>query len=216
MDRLIAELTTVPGVLGGYVFNSKAGVVANNLPPIFKSVKLTDMGKLLVTMYNTGRVNFNDTSEIFLCYEESAVVVREAVKDNYLIVICDSGVNFNLLTMSVNLVTKELARHVEDELDFIEAEEVPDRSAAFTAEDLLKSGPLAESLSGMKTCLAKVMGPISRIIFIDALNEWLNSNQPSFSTMSELIDILCREINNQEKVRYFIKLIIPYVEPSKK
>lgn len=216
MDRVIEELKSVPNVMGCYVFNSKAGIVANNLPPVFKTTKLTDMGKMLVSMYNTGRVNFSDISEICLCYQESAIIVRESSGNNFLIAICDSSVNFNLLTMSVNLVMKELSDLDEDDVDFIEAEEIPGTNRAMTAEELLKSGPMAESLNGMRTSLAKVMGPIARIIFVDALNEWLNSNKPSFSTMSNLIDILCREINNPEKVRYFIKLIIPYVEPGKK
>ena len=88
MKQVIEELKAIPGVVGGCIFDSRKGIIANNLPPIFKEAKLSNIGKLLSKMYASGKNNFSDITEISLYYEESVVIVREASANMFLIAIC--------------------------------------------------------------------------------------------------------------------------------
>ena len=210
MKQVIEELKAIPGVVGGCIFDSRKGIIANNLPPIFKEAKLSNIGKLLSKMYASGKNNFSDITEISLYYEESVVIVREASANMFLIAICDPSVNLNLLSMSLNLIMDDFSS-----LSGISAESPePLAEKKFTADEILQSGTMANDLNGMKSALAKVMGPRAKIIFIEALEEWLKRDTPSYASLENLIGILDKEISDADKAAYYRELILPYLEPK--
>lgn len=210
MKQVIEELKAIPGVVGGCIFDSRKGIIANNLPPIFKEAKLSNIGKLLSKMYASGKNNFSDITEISLYYEESVVIVREASANMFLIAICDPSVNLNLLSMSLNLIMDDFSS-----LSGISAESPePLAEKKFTADEILQSGTMANDLNGMKSALAKVMGPMAKIIFIEALEEWLKRDTPSYASLENLIGILDKEISDADKAAYYRELILPYLEPK--
>ncbi len=213
MKQVIEELKAIPGVVGGCIFDSRKGIIANNLPPIFKEAKLSNIGKLLSKMYASGKNNFSDITEISLYYEESVVIVREASANMFLIAICDPSVNLNLLSMSLNLIMDDFGSLSGIDMRPVESPEPP-AEKIFTADELLQSGPMANDLNGMKSALAKVMGPMAKIIFIEALEEWLKRDTPSYASLENLIAILDKEINDEDKAAYYRELILPYLEPK--
>ncbi len=204
MNRAIKQLRKVPGVIGGFVFNAQKGIVANSLPPTFRNIRLLEIGMNLSTMYGAATENIVDVYEISMAYENTDIIVRKVTEPIFLILICDPSIEFKYLNPTLKIAVDAIEKRARE--DFREV----------SVEEVLESGPMSYALNGMKTSLATVLGPFSKIIFMDAMNEWLNENQPSFTTLSKLIDILVREIKDPEKVRQFIELIIPYVEPGKK
>lgn len=215
MKQVLEEVKAIPGVVGGFVFNSRKGVAANNLPPVFKEAKLLNIGKMLSKMYLSGKTNFSDITEISLYYEESIVIVREAAPELFLIVISDPSVNLNLLTMSLNLIMDDFNTLTELDLGPIQGEKAASApKKTVTAEEVLQSGPMSGDLNSMRAALAKVMGPMAKIIFTDALNEWLQSDTPSYAALEHLVVILEREINDSDKSAYYRELILPYLEPK--
>ena len=217
MKQVLEEVKAIPGVVGGFVFNSRKGVAANNLPPVFKEAKLVNIGKMLSKMYLSGKTNFSDITEISLYYEESVVIIREAAPDLFLIVISDPSVNLNLLTMSLNLIMDDFNTLTELDMEPIQGAKTGSGAAPkkiVTAEEVLQSAPLGNDLNSMRAALAKVMGPMAKIIFTDALNEWLQSNMPSYAELGRLVAILEREINDSDKSAYYRELILPYLEPK--
>ena len=110
MDNVIEDLKSISGVLGGLLYNSQKGVIASNLPPIFKIENLTEIGKMVSKIYGTGSGNFTEITEISLYYEESVLIVKEVSEGVFLIVLGDPSSNINLLTISMNLVTENLRK----------------------------------------------------------------------------------------------------------
>jgi len=47
MQQALNDLKAIPGVVGAAIFHAQQGVLANNLPSIFKQEKLAGIGKLL-------------------------------------------------------------------------------------------------------------------------------------------------------------------------
>ena len=104
-----------------------------------------------------------------------------------------------------------------DTLPEANTESVPENKIVMEPEeklrpdDLLNAGPMAGSLQGMQTSLAKVIGPIAKVVFIEALEQWIDTDKPGFSTLSNLVKILRKEINDPEKFNAYQKRIMQYI-----
>lgn len=220
MNQVLNEFKTVQGVTGAYVFNVKGLVMANNLPALFKEAKLLNMGKMLSKIFSAGRLTFPDITEVFLSYEESIVVVREIVEKVYLIVLCEPSLNVNLVTLTMNLAMDDLRENIAsapaapvrqpEAPPAVEKPSPVERTSGQkkgAAKEMLKAGPLVPFLQAMLTALAKVMGPMARIILEESLEVWQAVCQPSYDTLPKLVDILTLEIKDPEKVSSFREMV---------
>ncbi len=216
MNQVIDELKSIPGVIGGFVYDSQKGILANNLPSVFKVPKLEKLGKNLEKIYQNAGKNFSDIMEISLYYEESVLIVRKTVTDVYIVIMGDPSLNINLLTMSLNLVMEEPDAFSEPDIQVEKSfeSEVSDETEEkkVNAEDLIASGHLAPTLQGMQSCLARIMGPMAEFIFKDAVQEWLKKNKPEKSNLQSLINLINDEIGDPEKILHYKALITPYIQ----
>jgi len=92
-----------------------------------------------------------------------------------------------------------------------EEESFDKSNPAIDSERLMISGSMAKVLQELQFTLAKVIGPIAKIIFMDSLKEWIATDHPDLSTIPNLVDIVCREINDPEKFNIYRKKITPHV-----
>jgi hypothetical protein len=215
MNQVLEDIKAIPGVVGGFIFNARSGIAANNLPPVFRETKLITIGKAGSKMYASGKSSFSDVTEISLYYEESIVIVREIADGLFLVMICDPSLNINLLNMSVKLIMDEFKVPAAGDVQAAGNKEASVQEKKVTVEELLQGGPLADALNGMRTSLAKVLGPMAKIIFIDAVNVWLKDNKPSFSTLGNLVEVLNKEISDPQKINFYKQQILPYLTPRK-
>jgi hypothetical protein len=51
----------------------------------------------------------------------------------------------------------------------------------------------------MQTTLAKFLGPMAKIIFLECVEKWLQDQQPAKSTLPQLVDIVAAEIGDPAK-----------------
>jgi len=214
MDRVLDEIKSIPGIIGGFVYNSQKGIAASNLPMIFKQDRLQTIAKMLIKMYSSGSTSFPDIFKISIYYDESILMIRNIEASTYLIILCDPSINENFLAMSLNLIMADLKKNLVSQLSAVSEnpEENKPEESKIDGEKLLNQGPMSEALKEMQTALSKIAGPMSKIIFIDALNEWGKTGQPSFSSINDLIKILENEINDSEKMNYYRDLIKPYIK----
>ncbi len=94
---------------------------------------------------------------------------------------------------------------------FDEPPEDQTTDAQITAEQLLDSDPLAETLLKMKEALGKIMGPIAELVFTDSLNSWIETGQPSPSSLPSLLLILDNEINDPEKITKYHEMVDSFI-----
>ena len=76
MDNLLEELKVIPGVVGGYFIHPQKGVLASNMPSMFKQEKIIEISKQLIKIYSAGRMNFSDISETIINYEEMVLIAK--------------------------------------------------------------------------------------------------------------------------------------------
>jgi hypothetical protein len=140
-----------------------------------------------------------------VCFEEATALCRQLRPGDFLIMVCDSSINMNLLTMSLNLAietydSNRTTQHPSDAID----ERAP------TPEQLKKlqtCGPLAKPLQAMSSELFTVMGPMASIVFEEILLDWATSEPPSPSRLPALLDGLCTETNDLEKAQHYRHLV---------
>lgn len=235
MEKLLEELNRTEGIMGSYVLSLKKRVIANRMPPVFTSTKLLNIGRLLAKIYLAGKMSIRDISEITLFYQESVITIREISEQMYLMVMYDPAMRMNHLFTSVNMIMTDLKQLADQSAaaDFPHAEKIihtePDTGPSTEIDDfpenaidendpaiidpdtLISSGPMAGVLQEMQTALTKVIGPIAPILFTAALKEWIAIDQPDFSTIQGLVDILRKEINDPERFDTYRKNITPYI-----
>jgi len=220
MDQIFKELTSAPGVIGAFIYNRDSGIQEKNMPAVFKDGKLIRIAKSLIKIFSAGEKGFSDLAEVSLYYEESIVIIHEPVDRHYLIVFCDTKSKLNLLKRPINQIKDDLKQAIETlpeikknkPVTAVKTSSVNLYNNKFQAEVLLNSSPMSKSLQVMRVSLVKVMGPVAKIIFIDALNNWMETDQPSFASIPSLIDILGNEINDTAKFKDYRGGIVPYIE----
>jgi predicted regulator of Ras-like GTPase activity (Roadblock/LC7/MglB family) len=235
MEKILKELNQTPGIMGSYAFSLKKRVIANKMPPVFTNAKLLTIGKLLMKIYLAGKMSLKDVSEITLFYQESIITIREIVKETYVVVLYAPSMDIEILSMSLNLIMEDLRRLADkhrptdlakeenispesdhqlkskSEFNTIEEAIEDKESVVIDPDTLISSGPMAGVLQEMQTALTKVIGPIAKIIFTDALQKWISTDQPDFATIQGLVDILEKEINDPEKFDVYHKKVTPYI-----
>ncbi|MBU1013797.1 MAG: hypothetical protein KKG99_12395 [Bacteroidetes bacterium] len=215
MNTVLDEIKTIPGIIGGFVFGVTHGIQMNNLPPVFKEDNLNKIGKVIDKIYRSSKAGSPDITELSLYYEESTIIVRPLGKTSYLIIMSEPSLNQNLITMSMSMVADEIIQMGET---FDRAAENRDSNTQaqpvkkeISIEEIINNSPISEQLSGMQAALLKIVGPMAKIIFKDAIKAWIGSNDPSESSLPRLVEILLNEINNSEREEKYINLIAPYV-----
>lgn len=205
MQQLIDDMKAIPGVIGACTFNSQDGIIENNLPSLFKHDRLGNTAKHLAKIHAAGRLNFPDLTEVMISYEESVVVFRQVDLNNNLITICDPGINMNLLGMSLNLAIENVQPAPEKE-----SRSKPVKKASAPAPDidtLLNKGPTAQPLQTMLKLLTKVIGPMAKIVFEDAVIRWAPDSAMKKGSLSKLLEIICQEIGDKEKGAEYRELV---------
>ncbi len=208
MQQLIDDMKAIPGVIGACTYRSQEGIIDNNLPTLFRGERLHDTARHLAKIHAAGRLNFPDLTEVLLNYEESVVVFRQINSDDFLVTICDPGINMNLLGMSLNLAIENLPATADSTPAPVSpAEEKPAARPSPDLDKLLKSGPMAQPLQTMQKLLTKVIGPMAKIVFDDALARWVGTSENRKGSLSKLLEIVCQEIGDEEKSREFRELV---------
>jgi predicted regulator of Ras-like GTPase activity (Roadblock/LC7/MglB family) len=209
MQQLTEDLKSIPGVIGAAVYRSKQGIIANNLPSLFKQERLNDIAKLLVKINSAGRLNFPDLGEVLISFEESMLLCRQLAPQDFLVAICDPSINMNLLAMSMNLAVEEFSRNQPTAATTTPqtTTQAPSRPAPVDLDAIRASGPLAMPLKVMEELLSEVMGPMAGIVFEDALASWSKAAVPATGTLPKLLEILYHEFGDDDKAKVYRDMV---------
>jgi hypothetical protein len=143
---------------------------------------------------------------------------------SYLILLCETRINIELLGMSLNLSLEDARDRVVQQIQDMDSPvESPITPVALPVhppvvidhrKDLLtiQSTPLEEVLQGMQACLAKVIGPIAQIVFQDAMRQWRQHTPTNPNDLPVLMNMLLSEIDEPDHKRRYQQLVTHYIE----
>ncbi|GAB4175448.1 MAG: hypothetical protein Tsb0017_26810 [Geothermobacteraceae bacterium] len=203
MQNLVTEIKAIPGVIGACCHHSQQGLVANSLPGLFKPDKLAAMGKHMARLLAAGRLNFPDLNDMVLQYEETTIVGKSIDQNLVLAVLCDPGINMNLLTMSLNLAMENLSLDRQPPV----SSTLPPPAGTGSQAASQPAMAITKEMEAMKTALSKVVGPMASIMFDDALREAADFGESGNTLLARLQAILTREIGDEEMAARYRQLV---------
>ncbi len=205
MKEMLDDLKELSGVNGACLFHSQNGVIESNLPAVFTQEKLAEIAKWLIKLLGAGRMSFSDLTDLVLQYDESAILARQINDSMVIFLMCDPGFNQNLVTMSLNLLQQEMQNAT-----FPAASTVTQETSAAPSPNRIDY-KVSRVLEQIKEQLSQVLGPMADFIYDDVLESWRGQGKYSFNDLPVLIELLEKEVENDEQVRRLRKLITPII-----
>ena len=205
MQKILDELKATPGVLGSSVYTSKNGILATNLPEIFKAETQKRIGNILHRIFKLNETVKLDVNSFEIQYDEALLLVKKLCNTSSLIIICEPEAKVHLINMSVSMLASDLLELIEDcDQAPPPPEKAPEPQKPADPESVL-NGPLAEKLALMRRALAKGIGPIAGKALKIAIKQWLEQGEPSPGRLYELAEIMQLEIDDESSRMAFLE-----------
>jgi len=206
MNDLLQEIKLLPGVIGSSVHINGEEKIFSDLPKVFQG-KTADIGRSLERLFKLRQGR--DINFIEVRFDESLMLMRPVDRESSLITICEAGANFPLVNMTSSMLIGELRKAVEavrrgEEEKQETAAPQPEKPAAKAdVNEIMHKGPLAPVMEKLGNALALAIGPISDMVMKDTVKEWAAGGAADESRIPELVDMLCREIDDSELEKEF-------------
>ena len=212
MDTVLNELASIPGLTGAFVYQAKGGILGSTLPPRFTAARIQAIGKVLSKIHAAGSMNFPDLTDIVLSFDESTVFVRDLAEKAWVILVGDSTFNVNMAAVSLHVVVEDLKEALAEgeggqTLARMEVASAP--KPAISPQELMESQVLGPVLQGMHAALAKIVGPMAGIIFMECLERWIKESEPKKENLSKLLALLVQETGDDTNAARYRKLVEP-------
>lgn len=201
MEEVLKQIKTVPGTLGCMVCDDQGSLVSHVFPGIFDQKVL---GAAIATVSENlpGLKDYTGGVRMIDFRFQGGRVVARPFDGGCLVILCEAAVNLQSLIISLNLVIKQVEKSLKP-VDAAQQESVPAQTAPVskaTPRDLIEKGPVASYLQGMQVTLAKFLGPMAQVIFLECVEKWLLDNQPVKAALPQLVDIVAAEIGDPAKM----------------
>ena len=202
MQALLEEIKASPGVMGSCVYTSRQGILASNLPAIFKAETQKRIVSVLHRIFKLNETASLDVNSFEVQYDEALVLVKKLGDTSSLVVLCEPDANIHLINMTTSMLTSDL-------VDSIESGAAAQPSSGATAEPAtpvavtqspqeIINGPLAPQLDMMKKALARCIGPVANLALESAVRQWLQQGEPNRAGLEDLARIMLEEIDDEK------------------
>lgn len=106
-EAALEQLSAIPGVVGGLVFDGGGDVVATRFPAVFDRAGLDQLARQLAADGYFQEWLAGDEASLDLRFGDGTAIVR-AVDGSWLLVLCTTQANPQLLSMSLTQVVRRL------------------------------------------------------------------------------------------------------------
>lgn len=127
-ERLIQNITDVPGVEGVCLFDLSGRVAVNYLPDFFVAEMLRDLAQRIISLFQTVDDSYLPCNEYLLKYPHRWLSIRRG-ESVYILALCSPTVSAVSLRMVTNLALKNVTEQMLESAYSI-AEPPPARAAA--------------------------------------------------------------------------------------
>lgn len=207
MQALLEEIKASPGVMGSCVYTSKQGVLATNLPSVFKADTQKRIGSVLHRIFKLNETASLDISSFEVQYDEALVLVRKLSDTSSLVVLCEPDANLHLINMTTSMLASDLQDSVEASSAHPGAG-ATDSTASSPRPQVdpqeVINGPLAAELQIMKKALARCIGPVANLALESSVRKWLEDGEPNREGLDDLAQIMLGEIDNEHAQDEFL------------
>jgi hypothetical protein len=214
VKELLRELYAMPGVIEACVFEKSGSLFCQGLRSIHSKDVLCKAGTHFTRLLQMGMITSLKIDSCHFLFDRFAVIGIPVDTDIILLILCETNVNSSLIASTGKMLTGEI-REVWIDNAFQEdvmsssrkplPESVPDlveemdESAGEQDMELL--------YSELEEVLAFLIGPVAAIMMQEVLVRWRKAGTPNRNRLTELIEMLAREIGDVELEKEFISQI---------
>lgn len=220
MREILQEIKDVGSVIGSYVYIKGMTKVHSDLPKIFQK-KILDVGEAVDRVIKVNESTKMQANNIELTYDEATILVKPIDIDSALITFCETTANKKLVTMTTGMLANDLVKAVKaartgaSEAPVEKPEPPPEPKEPATksidVNKIMHGGPLAKNLQGFQDALAMAIGPISDMVMKDVLTDWATAGECSTARLPDLVDRLCKEIDDNSLEGEFRQAVAPHL-----
>lgn len=212
MEVILNEIKSVPSVMGSYIHVNGVTDVTSDLPKIFQN-KVYEVGTAIDRIIKVNEATKMHAANIELKFEEAVIFVRPIDLDASLITFCETGINKKTLNMTTGMLSNELKAAVDrlrksgaagagSGAQTETAAAPPEKAAAAAGKEIdvnkiLHAGPLASVFQDFQNAFAMAIGPIGEMVMKDTVKEWAKKGECSGARLPELVEMLCKEIDDE-------------------
>lgn len=203
-SKLNDIIASLPEVDGGFLYDTTRGIYSNQTSGTLDDSSLLQVSTKLSKIVSMLAVHFHDTGGIRVTFKDLILYGLMFEENNWLFLLHHPSLSPGMVKMTVQMA---LNIQVEEEPQPPPASEVEKESLL----DVLMNddSELKEPLIAIQNELATHIGPVAELVFIDAIDEWSAFSPPSLQTLPELLDILDKEIDEEEACILFRENLKP-------
>jgi hypothetical protein len=185
MREALQQLGRIPGVVASAVCGPGGDLLASDFQPPLAELDLRQVASLMARDLVGLKALVGEGGALDLRYSRGRAVMKP-FRFGTLFVLCRSAINPQLLTLSLEQVSRKLEAGAS----------TVERSGEMAAE-------IAELREGLSLALLRQIGPVGEIIFAEAWNRWAVGGVPSRAGLGELTAEVAREVDDaQARARF--------------
>ncbi|PLY02831.1 MAG: hypothetical protein C0622_05100 [Desulfuromonas sp.] len=209
MQNLMEEIKMSPGVMGACVYTNDNGIIASNLPGIFKPETQEKIGSTLQRIFKLNETVKLDVNSLEIQYDEALILVKQLCAKAALILICEPEANLHLINMSTSVMAEDLKQQVAACAGTAQQAAAPTAAPATAPAEPedpkeVLNGPLAQEFATIKNALAMHIGPVAGKMLEKHLKTWLQQGASGKARLKDLLVLLAAEIDSAEEKQQFL------------
>lgn len=222
MDELIKEITSIPGVEGICSFASSGEILECSLDSPEKE-KMINASKMVIRLLLSGTTQVGPVSSLSICYEHSIINARKTKTGLYLVIRHSKDTDANLINVTIDNSILLQIQSDSSQTPKTVSEDKPVEQQVNTGERQTESvirneskldhvnDLLSATLAALQRAYVKLEGPASQKVFKNVLIEWSSNHPPQLASINKLLEMLSKELNDQEKIGRYKKMVLPYL-----
>jgi predicted regulator of Ras-like GTPase activity (Roadblock/LC7/MglB family) len=142
MQTVMLGLKSVPGVMGSMLSDTQGNVLVHSFPLIFDQATLTNIAMLISDNSLGLQEATGDVKLIDIRYELGRIIIKTLPRC-FVTVLCEPGINVQLLTITLNVVIKKLEKFSDEQFAALAPKPAAVEAAPKQAE---KAAPAPEAV----------------------------------------------------------------------
>lgn len=205
MQKLLQEISVIPGVTGSCIFDKSEGALHKDFNPELSDEHIETIGVHLIRLMQMGKMIDLQAKAVHFRYDICTVVGLPLDSGSVVITICDSQANCSLVATTAAMLVSDMQSTPEKKGEDLSEEAIVEEEAdpeEHIAEQPDEDG-IEELIAKVEKALTAAIGPVAGIVMHDYVAKWRSAGPAASSRLMELADMLEEEIGDSALAREF-------------
>lgn len=204
MQKLLKDISVIPGVAAASVFNCKDGTLYREMSEDLAVEILDDVGAHLVHLLRMSAATRFKIQTMHFLFDRYVIIGLPFQSGSVLLVICAPD-NFSLVAATAVMLAGDLCDNAAsgtDSLDHMHKKRA--HASARVPDKIIYSPELREIFARIEQALAGAVGPVAGMMLRDYIERWGRDGPVVAGRIVELTTALVEEIGDPETAQEFI------------